>query len=199
MKTVNVLMSCLVAAGVAACGKSEEAAAPAPVAELAPAEAPAAKPAEPPVAPEPVMPAPPAAPAALPAPAVAPSTAPDTAAAAPARPAAPAATPAAPAAPAIPVTPAPPAPAAPVVQAADLAQGQAIYRQACAFCHDRGVANAPKTGDAAAWSSRIAQGMDTLYTVAIRGKGAMPAKGGNPSLKEDDVKAAVDYMVAQSR
>ncbi|MEW6590356.1 MAG: c-type cytochrome, partial [Pseudomonadota bacterium] len=118
---------------------------------------------------------------------------------------------------------APPAPAAPAVQApaptnpepaaaapkpvpapaptpvADLLHGQQIYRQACAFCHDRGVAGAPKTGDAAAWTARLAQGTDTLYAVAVRGKGAMPAKGGNPALSEADVKAAVDFMLAQSR
>jgi cytochrome c5 len=40
--------------------------------------------------------------------------------------------------------------------------------------------------------------MASLYTVAIRGKGAMPAKGGNPSLTNADVNAAVDYMIAQS-
>jgi cytochrome c5 len=88
---------------------------------------------------------------------------------------------------------------APSTPAPDLAHGQQIYRQACAFCHDKGVAGAPKTGDAAAWSPRIAQGMDVLYTVALHGKAAMPAKGGNPSLADADVKAAVDYMVAQSR
>ena len=81
----------------------------------------------------------------------------------------------------------------------DLAHGQQIYGQACAYCHDRGVAGAPKTGDAAAWNPRLAQGMDTLYAVALRGKGAMPAKGGNPALTDTSVKAAVDYLVAQSR
>jgi cytochrome c5 len=89
--------------------------------------------------------------------------------------------------------------AAPGTPSPDLAHGQQIYRQACAFCHDKGVAGAPKVGDVAAWSPRLAQGMDTLYTVALRGKGAMPAKGGNPSLADADVKAAVDYLVAQAR
>lgn len=81
----------------------------------------------------------------------------------------------------------------------DLAHGEQIYRQACAFCHDKGIAGAPKTGDAAAWTPRLAQGMDGLYASALRGKGAMPAKGGNPSLADADVKAAVDYLAAQSR
>lgn len=81
----------------------------------------------------------------------------------------------------------------------DLAHGQQVYRQACAFCHEKGVAGAPKAGDAAAWAPRLAQGMDALYASAMRGKGAMPAKGGNPALADPDVKAAVDYLTAQSR
>ena len=83
----------------------------------------------------------------------------------------------------------------------ELAHGQQIYRQACAFCHDKGkgVAGAPKAGDTAAWSPRLAQGMDALYAAALRGKGAMPAKGGNPALASNDIRAAVDYLVAQSR
>ncbi|MHB1213959.1 MAG: c-type cytochrome [Thiobacillus sp.] len=93
-----------------------------------------------------------------------------------------------------PITEAVPAAASP-----DLAHGQQIYRQACAFCHDRGVAGAPKIGEAAAWSPRLAQGKDVLYISALGGKGAMPAKGGNPSLAAADVKAAVDYLVAQAR
>ena len=81
----------------------------------------------------------------------------------------------------------------------DLSHGRKIYGQACAYCHDRGVAGAPQIGDAAAWNPRLAQGMDTLYAVALRGKGAMPPKGGNPALPDASVTAAVDYLVAQSR
>jgi len=80
----------------------------------------------------------------------------------------------------------------------DLAHGQQIYRQTCAFCHDEGVTGAPKIGDAGAWSPRLAQGMDTLYASALHGKNAMPAKGGNPSLADVDVRAAVDYLAAQA-
>lgn len=121
----------------------------------------------------------------------APQTPPAPVAAAPGTPAAAEPKPAAPA----------PEPAAPAISApaADLVHGQQIYRQACAFCHDKGVAGAPKTGDIASWGPRLAQGMDALYTASLRGKGAMPAKGGNPALSDGDVKAAVDYMVAQSR
>ncbi|MGV8992163.1 MAG: c-type cytochrome [Thiobacillus sp.] len=102
---------------------------------------------------------------------------------------------AAPASPAAPIT----AEAAPVAPKPDLAHGQQIYRQSCAVCHDKGIAGAPKLGDATTWSARLAQGMDALYASSLRGKGAMPAKGGNPSLADADVKAAVDFMAAQSR
>lgn len=101
-----------------------------------------------------------------------------------------------PVAPAVPAAPAP-GPATPA-PAADLALGQQTYRQACAFCHDKGVAGAPKLGDASAWAPRLAQGLDALYASSLRGKGAMPAKGGNPALADDAVKAAVDYLVAQA-
>lgn len=84
-----------------------------------------------------------------------------------------------------------------------MANGQQTYQQACAACHAAGVAGAPKTGDKAAWKDRIAQGNDTLYTHAIKGfqgkAGFMPAKGGRADLADDVVKAAVDYMVSQSK
>lgn len=79
--------------------------------------------------------------------------------------------------------------------------GEAVYTSVCTACHGAGVAGAPKTGDAAAWEARVAQGMDTVYTHAIEGyqgeAGYMPAKGGNPALSDDEVKAAVDYMLEQ--
>ncbi|MGV3492972.1 MAG: c-type cytochrome [Ramlibacter sp.] len=82
------------------------------------------------------------------------------------------------------------------------AGGQDTYAKACVACHGAGVAGAPKLGDKADWGPRIAQGKDTLYTHAIQGftgaKGMMPPKGGMTSLSDDEVKAAVDYMVAQA-
>lgn len=113
---------------------------------------------------------------------------------APARPTQPAAAKPAPAPVAAPANASPPSPPKP-----DLAHGQKIYNQACAFCHDKGIAGAPKLGDTAAWATRLAQGIDVLYATALRGKGAMPAKGGNPSLADADVKAAVDFIAAQVR
>ncbi|WP_020396960.1 c-type cytochrome [Thiolinea disciformis] len=88
--------------------------------------------------------------------------------------------------------------AAPAAQAAG-GNGEKTYRSACFACHDAGVANAPKLGDKAAWGPRIANGMDTLYTHSLTGFNAMPAKGGNAALSDDDVKAAVDFMVSQGK
>jgi len=169
------------AASLLACGTSEDV--PAPASQPAAVAPPQATPE--PVAPVVESPQPeataPAMPAAVPAATAVASPRPAPSEAAPAgKPAAPVAT-------------------APTAPASDLTHGQQIYRQACAFCHDKGVAGAPKVGDVVAWSPRVAQGKDTLYTVALRGKGAMPAKGGNPSLTDADVKAAVDYLVAQAR
>ena len=90
-----------------------------------------------------------------------------------------------------------------VIPAAKAADGKGTYDKACMACHAAGVAGAPKLGDKAAWGPRIAQGNDTLYGHALKGfqgkKGFMPAKGGNASLADADVKASVDYMVSQSK
>jgi cytochrome c5 len=80
---------------------------------------------------------------------------------------------------------------------ADAGKGKSVYDSACTACHATGVAGAPKTGDKAAWAPRLKAGMDTLYASALKGKNAMPPKGGSPSLPDADVKAAVDYMVNQ--
>ena len=76
------------------------------------------------------------------------------------------------------------------------ADGRAVYEQACSLCHGTGVANAPRLGDKTAWAGRLATGKRALLTSALKGKGVMPAKGGAPGLKESDVKAAVEYMLA---
>lgn len=81
------------------------------------------------------------------------------------------------------------------------ADGKGTYTKACAACHASGAAGAPKFGDKAAWAPRIKTGMPALYNVALKGKPgtAMAPKGGNASLSDDDVKAAVDYMVAAAK
>ena len=80
--------------------------------------------------------------------------------------------------------------------------GKKLYESTCIACHGAGVAGAPKVGDKAAWSPIIAQGMPVLYDRAIHGytgkRGMMPPKGGSTA-SDADVKAAVDYMVAQSK
>ena len=78
----------------------------------------------------------------------------------------------------------------------DAGKGKSVHEGTCAVCHGAGIAGAPKSGDKAAWAPRVKQGTNVLYEVAIKGKGAMPPKGGNNALSDADVKAAVDYMVS---
>jgi cytochrome c5 len=75
-----------------------------------------------------------------------------------------------------------------------LKAGAEVYNAACVACHGSGAAGAPKMGDSAAWSKRIAQGYDTLVSHAIKGIRAMPAKGGNPDLDDVEVARAVVHM-----
>jgi cytochrome c5 len=81
--------------------------------------------------------------------------------------------------------------------------GQQVYQATCFVCHGAGIAGAPKLGDKGQWAKHIAKGLDTLYASAVNGvqgsAGAMPAKGGNPALSDAEVKAAVDYMLVQSK
>jgi cytochrome c5 len=86
-----------------------------------------------------------------------------------------------------------------VTVGASAGEGKGTYDKACSICHAAGVANAPKLGDQAAWKDRIAKGKETLYTHALKGLNAMPPKGGNMSLSDADVKAAVDYMVSKAQ
>ncbi len=118
-------------------------------------------------------------------------------AAAPDAAAAPAAAPVAAPAPAAVVAAAPAAaPAAATTVAAGA--GEALYKQACAACHVAGVAGAPKFADKAAWAPRVALGVDALTASVIKGKGAMPPKGGSAA-SDADIKAAVQYMVAAAK
>ncbi|WP_299879419.1 cytochrome c5 family protein [uncultured Cocleimonas sp.] len=78
---------------------------------------------------------------------------------------------------------------------ADDEAGKKTYDDACKVCHEAGIAGSPKFGDAEAWAPRIATGLEALYTTSLNGKGAMPAKGGRADISDENVKAAVDYMV----
>lgn len=93
--------------------------------------------------------------------------------------------------------------AAPEPVAAEPSPGQKAYESTCVMCHGSPAVGAPVLGNKDDWAPRIAQGKDVLYTHALEGftgqKGAMPARGGNPSLDDDKIKAAVDYMVGKAQ
>ena len=86
--------------------------------------------------------------------------------------------------------------AVPAAETADGGKGAELFKKTCAMCHQTGVAGAPKLGDKAAWAPRVATGKDALLSSVIKGKGAMPPKAGAADLKDDDLKAAIDYMLA---
>ena len=90
-----------------------------------------------------------------------------------------------------------PAPAS-TFSAADLALGEKVYTATCLSCHGAGVLGAPKFGDATAWQPRLAKGRDALHGSALNGFKMMPARGGNAALKDDEIKAAVDYMLSKA-
>jgi cytochrome c5 len=83
--------------------------------------------------------------------------------------------------------------------AAATAAAPALYTQVCAACHAAGVAGAPKLGDKAAWQPRLAAGVDGLTASVIKGKGAMPPKGGAAGASDADIKAAVSYLVSHAK
>ena len=76
--------------------------------------------------------------------------------------------------------------------------GEALYKQVCTACHAAGVAGAPKSGDKAAWAPRIKTGIDAMTASVIKGKGAMPPKGGSAA-SDADIRAAVEYMANAAR
>lgn len=96
------------------------------------------------------------------------------------------------------------APAATTAAAADTPNpgGEKVFRSVCFMCHQTGAAGAPIAGNKDDWAPRVAQGKPTLYKHALEGftgnKGTMPPRGGNPSLKDNEVEAAVDFMVAKA-
>ena len=79
------------------------------------------------------------------------------------------------------------------------ADGKQVFDSTCTACHSTGVAGAPKLGDKAAWAPRLQQGEDALVQSALKGKNAMPPKGGNASLSDAQVRAAVEFMVSQAK
>ena len=83
-----------------------------------------------------------------------------------------------------------------------LKSGEETYKTVCAACHAQGIAGAPKIGDKAAWAPHIKEGLATLAKNAINGiqspKGVMPPRGGNPTLSDWEVTAAVVHIANQS-
>ena len=73
-----------------------------------------------------------------------------------------------------------------------------LYQGACFACHGTGAAGAPKLGDAAAWTARLAKGIDALVSSALGGVGAMPPRGGS-ALDDDQIHSVVEYMMANSK
>ncbi len=80
--------------------------------------------------------------------------------------------------------------------AAEAASGAAVYTQNCAACHNN---LNPKIGDKAAWAPLISQGTGALVAAVVKGKGAMPPRGGHPNLSDADIQAAVEYIESKSR
>ena len=86
----------------------------------------------------------------------------------------------------------------PPVETAEVA-GKTIYEQYCQVCHQAGVAGAPKFQDEASWKPKLeGRTIDDLLSVAITGINAMPPKGTCMDCSEDDLKAAIEYMLPQS-
>ncbi|MBE0599149.1 MAG: cytochrome c5 family protein [Desulfuromonadales bacterium] len=83
-----------------------------------------------------------------------------------------------------------------------LETGQQVYQSSCASCHDQGVAGAPVRGNQEQWAARLEKGYEALVTSSINGytgeMGVMPPRGGNPNLSDEEVAAAVAYMMEMS-
>jgi len=82
--------------------------------------------------------------------------------------------------------------------AAGARSGEAIVKATCSACHAAGVAGAPKIGDAQAWAPRLKDGLKGMLAIALKGKGAMPPRGGDTSLTDDEVARAIVFMANQS-
>ena len=82
---------------------------------------------------------------------------------------------------------------------ADTSLGKDVYERVCASCHNAGIAGAIKLNDKAAWQKHIHHGIDHMVESVIKGKGAMPARGGDSSLTDEEIAAAVNYIVEQTQ
>jgi len=78
-------------------------------------------------------------------------------------------------------------------------RGDKVYDKTCVVCHDTGVSGAPRLGNRSEWVPRISAGIDALVSSVKNGKGQMPPKGGNDKFTEEELRAAVEYMLAKVR
>ena len=76
--------------------------------------------------------------------------------------------------------------------------GAEIVNQYCITCHGRGLYNAPRIGDAEAWQAKLAEGREHLWQVVLQGEKAMPPRGNCHDCSDDELRAAMDYLIAQS-
>lgn len=82
---------------------------------------------------------------------------------------------------------------------ADTLLGKEVYERVCAACHDTGVTGAIKLSDKATWKKHIHHGTGHMVESVVKGKGAMPARGGDPNLTDEEIEAAVHYIIEQSQ
>ncbi|MDH3635702.1 MAG: c-type cytochrome [Gammaproteobacteria bacterium] len=80
----------------------------------------------------------------------------------------------------------------------EVRNGKQVYDASCGACHTAGVLQAPRLGKREDWSAREQQGLEVLMTHALKGFKNMPAKGGNPTIKDEEIKKAVVYMLVSS-
>lgn len=78
-------------------------------------------------------------------------------------------------------------------------RGEKVYDRTCVVCHDTGLSGAPRLGNRGEWVQRIGAGIDALVSSVKNGKGQMPPKGGNDKFTEEELRAAVEYMLAKVR
>ncbi|MBU0498974.1 MAG: c-type cytochrome [Gammaproteobacteria bacterium] len=90
--------------------------------------------------------------------------------------------------------------AAPAPGVAATGDGESVYKKACFVCHATGVAGSPKIGDQAAWGARTEKGIDALMVSTLNGTAkGMPPKGTCMTCSDAELKAAVEYMISQSK
>lgn len=95
-------------------------------------------------------------------------------------------------------SPVPPAAPSASPQLTPIKSGRAVYASSCQSCHATGVSGSPRLDDVEAWSPRLARSRASLYASVVEGKGAMPARGGDRLLRDEEIRRAIDFMVAEA-